>query len=109
MRNFRQPGDVISVPAPYILTSGQGALVGALFGVAVFDAALSAPVELRVDGVVELTKATGEAWTVGAAIFWDNTNRRTTTTPTGNTRIGVATVAALAAATVGTVRLNGSF
>lgn len=109
MRNFVQPGEVISVAAPYALTSGQGALVGSLFGVAVADAANGTPVELRCDGVFDLTKATGQAWTVGVALFWDNAARNVTTTLTGNTRIGVATAAAASGATVGRVRLNGTF
>ena len=37
--------------------------------------------------------------TAGARIFWDNTNRRLTTTATGNFQVGLATVAALAADT----------
>ena len=42
MRNFIQLGNTVVVPAPYALTSGQGAKVGQLFGVATNDAALSA-------------------------------------------------------------------
>jgi predicted RecA/RadA family phage recombinase len=39
----------------------------------------------------------------GARVFWDNTNRRLTTTATGNFQVGIVTVAALAADT--TVRV----
>lgn len=109
MRNYVQEGRYITVAAPYALTSGQGALVGVLFGVAAMDAALNASVELSTEGVYTLAKETGQAWTLGQAIFWDNTNRRATTTSSGNTRIGAATAAVLAAATTGPVRLNGSF
>ncbi|MFO0293804.1 MAG: DUF2190 family protein [Rhodospirillales bacterium] len=45
-------------------------------------------------------KATGEAWTPGGAIYWDNTNARFTTTLTGNTLCGRALEAAVAGATV---------
>ena len=56
MRNFIQAGNTVVVPAPYALTSGQGAKVGQLFGVATNDAALSADVALDLTGVFELTK-----------------------------------------------------
>lgn len=45
-------------------------------------------------------KATGEAWAIGAAIYWDNGNSRFTTTLTSNTLCGNATETALAGATV---------
>jgi predicted RecA/RadA family phage recombinase len=35
--------------------------------------------------------------TAGARVFWDNANRRVTTTATGNFCVGIATQAALAA------------
>jgi hypothetical protein len=37
------------------------------------------------------------AITAGSRVFWDNTNRRITTTVTGNYQVGLATTAALAA------------
>ncbi|MFL1464008.1 DUF2190 family protein [Roseococcus sp. DSY-14] len=37
--------------------------------------------------------------TAGARLFWDNANRRLTTTATGNFQVGIATAAALAADT----------
>lgn len=45
-------------------------------------------------------KATGEAWAVGAKIYWDNTAKKFTTTATSNTLCGYALGAALAADTV---------
>lgn len=50
--------------------------------------------------VSDAPKATGEAWTVGTAIYWDNTNKKFTTTTTSNTKCGVALAPALAADTV---------
>lgn len=54
MRNFIQAGNTVVVPAPYALTSGQGAKVGQLFGIATNDAALAADVALDLTGVFEL-------------------------------------------------------
>jgi predicted RecA/RadA family phage recombinase len=38
MRNFIQNGDIITVAAPAAVASGDGVLVGTLFGIAVDDA-----------------------------------------------------------------------
>lgn len=106
-KNYVSPGDKLNYTAPSAVTSGQGVLVGNTFGVAVYDAAISEQVTLGITGVWELTKNAGEAWTEGQLIYWDNTNKRTTSTVGTNKLIGTARFAALAAATVGTVRLNG--
>jgi predicted RecA/RadA family phage recombinase len=111
MKNFIQPGDTLTVAAPYALTSGQGALVGTMFGVASTTVANGAEVELQTVGVFDLAKADSQAWAVGAAIYWDNTNKVCTTTASGNTKIGVAVlaVASTAGLVIGRVRLNGAF
>ena len=109
MKNFVMEGKTITLTAPYALTSGQGLLVGSIFGVASADAAISTDVEAVLEGVFTLTKATGAAWTVGALIYWDNAARNCTTTVATNKLIGVAQAAALTGDTVGNVRLNASF
>lgn len=90
--NYVQPGDTVTVTAPYVLTSGAGCLVGSLFGVALSAAANAATVEIMTTGVFDITKASG-AVTQGAKMYWDNTNKVVTTTSTSNTLIGVATQA----------------
>jgi predicted RecA/RadA family phage recombinase len=97
MKNFIQPGDSLTLVAPYAVTSGQGVLVGAIFGVAAYDAAQNAAIECQTEGVFDITKEPALAITAGARLFWDNTNRRITTTATGNFHVGIATQAALAA------------
>lgn len=109
MKNYVNSGDTITVAAPYAVTSGGGALVGTLFGVALTTAASAATVELQTRGVFDLAKAASQAWTVGAAIYWDDTNKVCTTTSSGNTLIGKAVLAVGSGAgeTIGRVRLNG--
>lgn len=107
-KNYVQPGQTLTFTAPYVVASGAGFLVGAQFAVALADAASGAPVEGRVNDVWDLAKATGEAWTAWAKVYWDNTNKRLTTTSSGNTYVGVSTQAAASADTVGRVKLNGS-
>ena len=54
MKNYVQAGVVITLLAPYALASGDGVLVGSLFGVATTSAANGFPVEVRREGVVDL-------------------------------------------------------
>ncbi|WBU58030.1 DUF2190 family protein [Paracoccus sediminicola] len=111
MKNYVQPSATLTLTAPYAVTSGDGLLVGAIFGVAAGDAASGATVEAALTGVFDLTKIGSQAWTVGAKVYWDDTNKRCTTVATDNTLIGVAVeaVAGGAGDTIGRVRLNGSF
>lgn len=106
MKNFVQEGDNITVTAPAAVSSGAGVLVGSLFGVAVADAANGAAVTVSTRGVFGLAKKSAQAVSQGAKVYWDNTNSECTTTATGNTLIGVATTAALAADTTVDVRLG---
>lgn len=93
-KNYIGPGDHLTVTAPYAVTSGQGVLVGALFGIASHDAANGAAVVIHTDGVYDITKEPALAISAGARVFWDNTNRRITTTLTSNFCVGMATIAA---------------
>jgi predicted RecA/RadA family phage recombinase len=108
MRNFVQDGNVVTVVAPAGgVLSGDGLLIGSLFGVCAFDALAGNEVELATVGVFVLPKATG-ALAIGDLVFWDNTAKRTTATAAGNRLIGVATAASVAEAINAGVRLNGT-
>jgi predicted RecA/RadA family phage recombinase len=111
MKNYVQPGNTITLTAPYAVTSGDCLLVGAIFGVAAGIAILGDPVETAVESVHDLKKVASQAWAAGDKIYWDNTAEQTTKTPTANTLIGVATEAVAGGATdlIGRVRLNGAF
>lgn len=107
MKNFVQPGDVVTLTAPVGgLQSGDGVLVGALFGVAAYDASEGAEVECRLVGVFDLPKASG-AIDEGEAVYWDDSAGNVTTTATDNTLIGAAIRAADSGAATTRVRLNG--
>ena len=111
MKNYVQPGNIITLTAPYAVASGDGLLVGAIFGVPSGTAALGEAVETAVEGVYDLKKVASQAWAAGDKIYWDNTAKNTTKTLTSNTLIGVATEAVAGGATdlIGRVRLNGAF
>lgn len=111
MKTYVQPGNTITLTAPYAVAAGDGLLVGSIFGVAAGAAALGETVETTLVGVFDLTKVGSQAWIAGAKVYWDNTNKRCTAVATDNTLIGVATeaVASGAGDTIGRVRLNASF
>jgi predicted RecA/RadA family phage recombinase len=111
MRNYNQPGHALTLVAPYDVVSGDGLLVGSIFGVASHDALSGAEVEAQLTGVLDLAKVASQAWTAGAKVYWDNTAKRATTVASGNTLIGVAVLAVGSGAeeVIGRARLNASF
>jgi predicted RecA/RadA family phage recombinase len=111
MKNFVQPGQTLTVTAPYNVASGAGVLVGSLFGVATAAALLNAQVEIETEGVFDLVKVGSQAWSVGARVYWDDTAKNCTTTASTNKLIGVAVAAVGSGAgeTVGRVRLTAAF
>jgi predicted RecA/RadA family phage recombinase len=111
MKTYIQPGHAITLVAPYAVESGDGLLVGAIFGVASHDAVLGGEVETQLTGILDLAKTASQAWTAGAKVYWDNAAKRVTNVASGNTLVGVAVLAVGGGAdeSVGRVRLNGSF
>jgi predicted RecA/RadA family phage recombinase len=105
MKNFIQPGRIVSVPAPATVKSGDGVLVGSLFGVAEYDAASGDPVEIICEGVFTLPKTSAQAWTVGAKIYWDGSKCTTADGSGSNTLIGHALAVAANPSAAGVVRL----
>lgn len=107
--NYLQQGAVMTVPAPADVDSGDGVMVGVLFGVAQAAALSGADVAIATAGVHTLPKTSAQAWTVGAAIYWDPTpGEATTATTAGNLLIGVAAAVAADPSATGQVRLNGA-
>ena len=110
MKNYVQPGHTVPLPAPYAVTSGDGLLVGAIFGLATASAGAGESVEARLVGVVDLKKTASQAWAIGDKIYWDNTAKEATKTATATPLIGAAieAVGGGAGETIGRVRLNAS-
>lgn len=108
MKNYIQSGDVMTVPAPAAVSSGDLVIVGSLIGVAQADAASGADVAIVTTGVFELAKTDSQAWTVGAPIYWDVSESEATTVSTDNTLIGVAAeaVASTAGLVLGKVKID---
>ncbi|WP_066918103.1 capsid cement protein [Methylobacterium sp. CCH5-D2] len=107
MKNFIQDGNMMSVPAPYPVLSGNGVLVGALFGVAAFATSTGRPLEIATRGVYDLPKKAGDTPGYGARLYWDDAAKVITTTPGSNPYVGAAAEAAIGSAATVRVRLNG--
>lgn len=108
MKNFVQKGDVLTVTAPANVNAGDGVLVGSFFGVAATTQLSGADVEIETYGVYDLTALSTDTATQGAKAYWDNTNKRITTTASGNTLVGAFTKAKAAGETTGRVKVDAS-
>ena len=110
MKNFIQPGDVVTVTAPAAVSAGDLVAVGALIGVAATGVASGAEVEIRTSGVFDLAKTSAQAWsTVGLAIYMDASTGAATTVATGNKLIGVNVATAANPSATGKVLLTRPF
>jgi predicted RecA/RadA family phage recombinase len=108
MKNFIQNGDMITVTAPVGgVASGQGILVGSLFGVAAFAAAEGTEVEIATVGVFDLPKDAATIIALGARVAWDDTAKQVALPGAGLFPVGVAVAAAWNGATSAKVRLDG--
>jgi predicted RecA/RadA family phage recombinase len=90
-KNYIQPGHTITVAAPTGgVLSGNGVLIGTLFGIAQYDAVEGADVEILTEGVVEIGKTSALQIGVGDRLFWDATNKVVNKTATAQVCVGIA-------------------
>ncbi len=108
MDNFVQPGKTISVVAPYDLASGAGCKVGVLFGISAGTYASGAAAEIVTDGVFDITALSTDtaSGTALVAAYWDDTNKRVTTTASTHIKIGVIIAAKTSGQTTARVALG---
>lgn len=105
--NYVQPGETLTLAAPYTVVSGAGALVGSIFGVALADISSGAEGEFAIGGVWDLLCVTGDAFSVGDKVYWDNGAKKCDSSSSTTSLIGVAVAAKLAGTTTVRVRLDG--
>ena len=108
MINYIKSGDVITVAAPYALSSGDGCLVGSLFGVASTDALLAADVEIVTEGEFEIKKTSALAISAGDVLYWDDSAQVLNKTTSG-VPVAVATLAAANPSAVARCRLTSGY
>jgi predicted RecA/RadA family phage recombinase len=95
MKTYVQPEKSLTVTAPAGgVLSGQGVLIGTLFGIAQYDAVEGAELEILTEGVVEIPKTSALQIDVGDRLFWDATNKVVNKTATAQVCVGVAVSAA---------------
>jgi predicted RecA/RadA family phage recombinase len=105
-QNFIQEGDQIEIPILAAVVTGAPVLYGTKLGIPLRSSTVvGEPVSHRFAGVFEFAKTTSEAWAVGAALYWNDTTKKLTTTASGNTLVAWAAQPAIAAATTGQARL----
>lgn len=105
---YVQAGKVLDFPNPgAAIASGDGVLVGTKVGIALANIAPSATGSVQICGVFSMPKLAADNMAIGALVYWDNTNKRLTTTSAGNMLAGVAAAAAPASTPVVSVLLNG--
>ena len=109
MQNAVQPGNTVALPAPYDRLSGQGALVGSIFGIACGDVLSTVSGQFELVGVFDIAKTAVEVWAVGAKVYWDDSTKLCTTTAASNKLIGVALAVTANPSSTGRVRLSAAF
>lgn len=105
--NFIQDGDVLTLTAPATVASGDGVLVGSIFGVALGDIGSGDSGEFAVEGVWELAAVTAEAIAAGGPVYWDAGQKKCSNGSTGNELIGYAVATKDGSTATVKVRLNG--
>ncbi|EUB97299.1 protein of unknown function UCP030771 [Rhizobium sp. CF080] len=110
MRNFIQPGKVITAVAPSGgVVSGGFYKIGAFFGIATTTKAVGENFELDISGgVYELPKTSAEGWAFGDTIYATSGGLMTTVS-SGNTKVGTAAAIAANPSGSGLVKLNNNF
>lgn len=104
--NYVGEGERLTLVAPYAVTVGGGAKFGNnLFGVAIDTVASAGTGVFATEGVWDITKTTTAAFAVGDKAYWDDTNKRLTTTSTSNLPVGVVIATAATTGTTARVKL----
>jgi predicted RecA/RadA family phage recombinase len=108
MKNYIQEGRMITVAAPAGgVISGDGVVIGALFGIASKTAAAGETVTLATTGVFDLPKLASAVIAAGDAVAWDDTAKQVNEPDTGRYPIGIAIEAAGNGVATVRVRLDG--
>jgi predicted RecA/RadA family phage recombinase len=104
MKNYVQPGNTITIPAPVAVMGGDVLIVGELKGVVAGDAELGMSCDVSVTGVFRLPKV-ASAFAVGDVAFFDPATKLIVADNT-KPRLGVVVADASADAATADVRLG---
>lgn len=107
MNNYVQPGGALDVTMPGAKTKGDGVKVGTkLFGIAVDTYTSGQAGVIWTQGVFDIAKTTGQAYSAGDAVWWNDTTAKVTSGTGANIEAGVVVEAASSGATIARVRLG---
>ena len=106
MNNARGDGNTITFTAGSNRLKGEGYLLGKLVVVNQDTVANGAEAVGWLKGVFEMTKKTADTVTVGASLYWDESNKHLTITPSTFQYAGVAMAAASNSVSLVEVNLN---
>lgn len=91
MKNKVQEDDLLEVTGPSGgVSSGDGVLIGSLFGVAVADIAEGEQGIIALRGVYTLPKTSALEISFGDVVYWDPTPGEVNKTASGQSRVGIA-------------------
>ena len=107
LTNYKGPADVQEFTAPATVTAGTCVKINDVLVYPLVSAASGAKFNGVVRGEVEHAKLSAQAWTEGAQLNWDDTNKRFTTVTTGNFKAGYARKVAPNPSATGTIFLTG--
>ena len=107
MKNFVKPGKCIkwTNDTGADIPSGQAVTIGDIVVVTTGIIKAGAQGEVLTEGVCRLSKLAGEAFGFGVKLYWDNTNKRLTTTASTHKAIGFCAEIELSASTSAEVKL----
>lgn len=107
MKNYVEPGNALTVPAPSGgVVSGKPVVIGSLRGFAAATAAEGEDVAIFRRGVFDVDKESGTAWAVGDKVYLKADGSGFNKTATSNVLFGFAAAAAVAGDTVGRICLG---
>lgn len=106
MVNWIQDGKFLTLTAPTGgVVSGRFYVIGTLVVCATATVDEGLPFVAATQGVISHAKTSAQAWTEGAAIYWDDSANVLTTVSTDNTLVGPAAAAAANPSATGRVLL----
>ena len=94
MKNFIQPGENLTIPAPYDVGPGDVVAVGGSVGISVGTALSGEPADVCTIGVYSLAKVSALTINVGDLLYFDSATKLVNKTASGNTKLGHAVTAA---------------
>ena len=106
MKNMIERGDRLVFTVGADTASGAGVLVGKRLGVAANAILNGAAGVLAMEGVFNLPKLSTDVIAQGDLLYWDNTNKRLTSTTTSNTLAGYAQNAASGSVSTVDIMIN---